>query len=170
MGQDISTLSMPLTKVFRGAECTTDGAIVQLVPTITEPTGDGIVDLRAPYAFNYLRMCVYGTNTATQTFLARITGWHYLGNLWVPMPLITMTGALGAAPGIALTNVGATQLFAKTLAIGTAWSSKYTLISATNIATLTAWALVDMLGASKAQIQLSINGSSVTLNALAQGF
>lgn len=118
----LDTYSMP----FRNARSTnaTDTAFPSRVPTGTEPTGDGVIDLvhgEQGCVRNRALIVAYGTDAADETFAMRVIGWRRLGNdpetlLWVPVTLTEITCTLGASTGVAGREVVATEFFADTMA------------------------------------------------------
>jgi hypothetical protein len=169
-GVMIETMKMGLEKVF--ATNSVLATIPVLVPTVVDPKGDGIFKLKGssgsagPSAPN-VAVCFYGTTTNNQTFLAKISGWSCIGNLWVPVPLLALSGILGTAVGNdGNADVAEANLFADTLTVATQFSPAPFVVNPVDNSV--AWAFLDLLGCDRMQIQFSTNGSSVSLNALAR--
>lgn len=146
-------------------------AISALVPTVTEPEGDGVLGpLRGEFeAGNAAAIVFYGTRTAAddETFSARVTGWRKLGDLWVPVPLLALSLTQGTSTGVAGQDVGAGEYFADTITASTAFTSASEIISpgSNGIGCVK----VDFFGCRKVQVQLA-TGTNATCNALAAMF
>ena len=111
----------PLAKAL--ATDATDTSFASKVPTLTEPSGNGVIDLvrsgvlvpRQVLAFPY------ATGDDDATFDLRLVGWKSLrsGNtvLWIPAVLVQATATLGTSTGVAGAPVAATERFPDTLAL-----------------------------------------------------
>lgn len=136
--------------------------------TTTEPTGDGIFQMATlPQPTNSAAIAFYGGDAADGTFTARITGWRQLGGLWIPVPLLTLSGILGAMTGVSGAGVTNLQAFADTLTIGTAFTSAYEIINPTG--DQVAVVKVDAFGCDRIQAQVA-KGTCAGIAALAAGF
>jgi hypothetical protein len=139
----IDTRSMPFDIGNPGGNSTA-GSIVEPLPQLAIPgttttsgvttAGDGIIAMAEQISqggfgamtANGLMLIPYGAGSATQTYTLKCYGWRRtLGKgetaagLWVPFLLASFTVTLGTAPGIAGTDVNASQLFATTIALVT---------------------------------------------------
>lgn len=141
----------------------TASSITAPAATSTEPTGDGVIT--APV--NSAAIAFYGTNAEDETFTARITGWRRAGELWIPVPLLALSGILGAMTGASGQAVTDSHLFADTLSISTAFTSVYEIISPTS--DQVAIAKVDLFGCEKLQVQVA-KGTCDSVGALVAGF
>lgn len=155
------------------ASAVTASSITAPVATTTAPTGDGIINMAsnpsssaAPLS-NSAAIAFFGGNDNNETFTARITGWRKIGDLWIPTPLLSLAGTLGAMTGVAGQSVTASQLFADTLAASTAFTSAYEIINPT--ADQVAIVKVDAFGCEKLQVQVAKNTCD-SINALAAAF
>ncbi len=153
-----------LTKLF-AANIATSAAITSPVPTITEPVGDGIIDLRSiETANNIVELLFHGTGASTQTATARITAWRSLGNLWIPKPLLILNLALGPQAGVAAQGVLNTEFFVSTITALTAFTTASEIINPDTDGTVGA-VFVDPKGADKIQVQLT-RGTCASINGL----
>jgi hypothetical protein len=150
----------------------TGAAIAAPPPTTTAPTGDGMFS-SAPdvsYGEERLNSCglvFYGAGADNSTFTARVTGWRKVGALWVPVPLLALSGVFGSAVGVAAADVLDTERFADTLTASTGYTSAYELISPAD--NTVACAKVDFFGCQFVQVQVA-RGTATSVNVLATGF
>lgn len=94
------------------------------IPTITEPSGDGVhtlakrLGLPVPYE---LQIIPFGTGTDGATFDLKVIGWRRtLGltkTLWIPVPLLKLACTLSTAVGVAGSDVVATERFVDTISV-----------------------------------------------------
>lgn len=109
-----TSFSLPLYKAK--ATNATDTSFASKVPTTTEPTNDGVVDLAGQgEAPTWLMLIPYGTGDADDAFDMRLLGWRKVATLWVPTILLQFTATLGTAVGVAGAAVVATEMFADTV-------------------------------------------------------
>jgi hypothetical protein len=143
------------------------------IPTTTEPTGDGVIDLLAAAGGTrvvptWLDIVPYGTTTADQTFKVRVVGWRKVGTLWVPTTLLEFTATLGTATGVSGATLGTTYLFADT--VGDPATGKGAIgvdCQPTSPADNTvASYMVDTRGSAKVEILFDRNSSAASCNAL----
>jgi hypothetical protein len=164
----IGTLVNEFTKLF--AANTAAATITALVPTATEPTGNGVLDAMTNWAgANAAFLQFFGTRTAAddETLTAKVTGWRLMGTLWVPVPLLALALTQGTSVGVASQPVVATEYFADTVTASTAFTSAYELISPAD--NTIAGVKVDFFGCRKLQVQLA-KGTNATCNCLAAVF
>ncbi len=163
----------PFSKLFASNQ--TGSSITAPIPTVTEPTGDGILNLesinRVAGALsppNSVVVAFFGARTgANQTATARLTGWRKIGTLWIPVPLLALALTQGTSIGIAATDVVATDYFVDTITASTAFTSAYELISPAD--DTVAAVKVDLFGCEKLQVQVA-KGTCTSVNALAASF
>ena len=113
--------SRPLLKVL--ATSATDATFPSKIPTVTEPTGAGVLDLASQGGVVPSRIVVlpFGAGADNTTFDMRIIGWRKLGalptpgELWIPTVLAQVSCTLSAAIGIAGAPLVATDRFADTI-------------------------------------------------------
>lgn len=100
------------------------------VPTVTEPTNDGVIDLRHG-AVNaaipqFMVVLPYGLGSDNDVFSLRVIGWRHIGEappqgsptwLWVPTVLAEVSCTISAAVGVAGARVLNTERFADTITI-----------------------------------------------------
>jgi len=106
------------------------------LPTTLRPSGDGVIAMggdqmhQGALAPNSLMIVPFGTGSSTQTFTMNAYGWRETTgatgtagttgtmSLWVAVELATFTCTLCTVPGIAGTDVNASQLFVGTITLG----------------------------------------------------
>jgi hypothetical protein len=102
----------------------TNTSFASKVPTITEPSGDGIRSLCGKMGGTVpckAFIVPFGTGDANDVFDMRVIGWTRIGSgtvvLWIPTIIASFTCTLGAATGVAGAPVVATELFCDTIVI-----------------------------------------------------
>lgn len=83
----------------------TDTSFAARVPTVTQPTGAGVIAVgQGGVAADKLMLVPFGADAADETFAMRALGWKIIGTVWVPVELLvaactlsTMTGVAGGA-------------------------------------------------------------------------
>ncbi len=124
-------VSVNLTTCFKKAQ-TTDSAnasFTSKVPTVTEPTGDGIINCRDGGGVEWpvwLTVVPYGDGADEDAFSIRIIGWRRIGSvgapgsyLWVPATLCECACTEGTAVGVAGAPVTNSFRFCDTITIVT---------------------------------------------------
>jgi hypothetical protein len=170
MSQIERTESVPFFRLFSANQT---GAIPSaLVPTTTEPTGDGVFSLPTLYnsVSSFGSLIFYGAGTAGNTGSAQVYLWQKINDLWIPTLLLDLVVTLGSAVGIAGQSVVATDKFVNTIAA----NNPPTTTNAKDIqspATTSGIAKVDfdITGAMKIQVLVG-NTSTTNLNALFKTF
>jgi len=158
-----------------------------LIPTATEPTGDGVIKLDIGTSMsNNLLVAFFGSGSDNNTFLARFTGWKqalYTPNrvpaetvptvapLWIPVPLYQFTVTLSQQVGVSGAVVTDTDRFADTIAITLGNElTDVTKISPADstaaIANVIGNVMFDVKGFSKLQMQVNRNSSASSGNGL----
>jgi hypothetical protein len=151
----------------------TAASITDPVPTLTEPTGDGVVtlaDLGASPNFGSLHFTAVGSDNSTAT--AKVYLWSKVDGpvpLWVPVPVLNLDLTFSSVTGVATTPVPATERFADTIALtsGTVNESNIDITSPAN--NTIARVALDVLGASKVEVRFA-KGTTTSVNALFRGF
>lgn len=92
----------------------TDGSFPAKIPTVTEPTGAGVI---AWAGRTGLLLIPYGTGADDSTFDVKIIGWAKIGTLWVPALVAQVAVTLSTIVGVAAAEIVATERFADTLAL-----------------------------------------------------
>lgn len=125
MLHDLSSLAY---KRVRATNYSTNG-YPSRVPTVTAPSGDGVVLLNDPKTPGQVTprsmiLIPYGTDASTHTFTIKMLGWRptllNLGpQLWMPVQIAEFTATLGTAAGVANADLGTTQQFATTIVLTT---------------------------------------------------
>lgn len=163
---------------FRKARATnsTDGSFPSRVPTITEPTQDGVIKVCTPpeglIAQNGFLAVFYGTGNNNGTFSSRVIGWRALGEvarqtmLWIPVLLVEVQVTLSNVTGVAGMIVGSSERFADTLSltVGDAGVSA-DVVSPANDASI-AHIQADLKGFQKLEFIFRIDANVTDMNAL----
>jgi hypothetical protein len=138
----------------------TDTSFASKVPTTTEPTGAGVVDLTInPLVGRQLLLVFFGAGNDDTTFDARVIGWRKVGTLWVPCPLATLSCTLSSAVGVAGAEVVATDRFVDTVTAGFGnEDDKVWLFSPTS--NLIARVLLDLDGFPKVEVIFDLTGAT----------
>jgi hypothetical protein len=103
------------TDTLFAAAVLTDTSFPSVVPTTTEPTGDGTQsppDERAQYD---VLLRFWGTGDPDTTFDARVWGWNLIGTLWVPDLVLACSCTLSATVGVAAATIANTGRFVDTI-------------------------------------------------------
>jgi hypothetical protein len=150
------------------------------IPTITEPTGDGILDLR-PFPQPWVKLWPILLGAENDMASLRIIGWHSAildtyKTLWFPSVIGEFACTAGTAVGIAGAAVLNTERFADTItpvaartrdeviAAGTAIGSKYGILSPTN--DLIAHVIMPIAGFEKLELTSDETTGTPAINAL----
>ncbi len=172
---EIDTRSAPFFLAYPTANSTAT-SITFPVPTLTEPTGDGVIGMNrssgysGEYSANGLIIIPYGAGSATNTMLMNCYGWRpTIGRLakplWVAFELATFTVTLCTVPGIAGADVNESQLFAGTISLGVGTANvSNEIVSPTG--NVVGHILLDTKGCVLVQILFDRNSSSTSCNAL----
>jgi hypothetical protein len=157
----------------------TDSGFPSRVPTVTEPSGDGVIDLcklETGLAQNLLLLVPYGVASDNHTFDLRVIGWRKLPvraavaqtltPVWVPHLLYQFAFTHGGIVGVANSTVLATERFCDTVTKTYGPDGGCTLY--TNAADLIAGVLVDVIGNQKVEVTFDL-GSGTSLNCLWAG-
>lgn len=168
----IDTRSTPLTATNSADSTAT--SIVFPVPTITKPSGDGVITMgdSGELTGNAVDLIPFGVGSATNTFLMAVYGWRIVrsstigfSDLWVARTLAKFTCTLCTVPGLVATAVDNTHLFVGTIALtfGNANVSVETLSPTGNeVASIT----LDAKGAAFLSVLFSTNSSATAMNCL----
>lgn len=159
-----------------------DNGFPSRIPTVTKPTGTGVIDIGstvndgAQHAF----VIPIGTGANNATFSLRLIAWQLVpgsndGNvrdLWVPTILAELTATLSAAVGVDKTPAVSTVRFADTITIV---KEPVTVADVTNAGSvlifsqandLPAWAKVPLHGAQLLEWTITTGGSATAADAL----
>ncbi len=172
----IDVRSCPLEVSNPGGNATTSSITVP-VPTVTLPSGDGFIQMgqggatQGGSAPSGIKIIPYGVGSAGLIFSLGVYGWSEvnsgLGNtlLWTPHLLAQFNCTLGAVPGIAGTDVNASQLFCNTIALAVGNGNvSNEIISPTG--TSIAHCIVNSKGCRFLQLLFGTGGSATSANAL----
>lgn len=149
-----------------------DNSWDSIVPTATEPSGDGVKTLSSAVTGNVmdidtLILVPFGTNAANEVFDMRVWGWRPIGSLWIPVLLCELNCTLSATTGVSGYDVADTDYLCDTLTI--TYGNDGTDVAVVSPANdLVAHAIVDVKGFAKVQIIFNID-TSATANCLIAG-
>lgn len=153
------------------------------IPTVTEPSGDGIHDIRGPGLEVPQRILLlpYGLGSDNDVFDMRLIGWKRIyvdsktkPTLWVPMVLAGLSATISAAVGVANSPVLNTERFADTITVTSGYEPD-TTADTTNNGTfviqsptndLVAWAIVNLYGVEKIEFTFDQTTNTPTCNCL----
>lgn len=93
----------------------TDNSFTSKIPTVTEPTGNGVFLVGA----ETVELLPFGSGADNSTFNMRVIGWRQAGGLWVPQILADLSCTLSQAVGIAKSYVINTERFADAITVTT---------------------------------------------------
>ena len=112
----------------KAANDTTTGSYASRVPTVTEPTNDGVLTFNSQPGGpvqNGLLIVPFGVGADTTAFNFKVLGWRRAGRqpsatgqaqqIWVPVTLCEMTAAISLQTGVTGTIVPATNNFCDTI-------------------------------------------------------
>jgi hypothetical protein len=190
----IDTLSLKCGLTNPGGNSTAS-SLVEPLPSTTRPdkaavssgvvsVGDGVIPwgLEGSTSATGLMLMFFGVGTNGQTFNANVYGWEEVlppntalgSGLWVPKPLVTLTGITinASIPGVLNTSVpalvsAANQYFcsAITLNLGNTGISCEILSPGSGVAEI-AHAVIDGKGARFIEVRFNMNSSATSANAL----
>jgi len=171
----VETLSMKFVKARRDASGVaanaTNATFPSKVPTITKPSGAGVIELCSPdkgaVAQNGIVLIPYGTGSDNNTFELRVIGWRLVTNdegkagLWIPVLLVELHCTLSAAVGVAGATVVNTERFADTISLTTGNDDvSVDIVSPTG--EIIAHAMLDLKGFNLVETTFSINSGGTT--------
>jgi len=153
------------------------------VPTITEPSGDGVINLIDGTVEHpcELKLIPFGLGDENDAFSMRILGWSKVmlngsTDLWVPVIIGEYTCVISTAVGVAGAAVLATERFADTLApvaarqadgtiaAGTAVNTDHKVISP--VGNLIGHIVLPVYGFAKVEFQFDQTTNTPTMNTL----
>lgn len=145
-------------------------SFTSLIPTGTEPTGDGVINLgfAADIAPNFLELIPYGLGDDNDEFSMRVTSWTRYGDnpetyLWIPKPLLEVACVMSAAVGVAGKLIIATERFCDSIAIvGAIGLSGESVRIISPGSDLIASILLDVQGSQKVQFTFDMTTGSPT--------
>ncbi len=178
MSQDtkmIGTLSVP-AQPTNSANVTTS-SVTEPVAQVAAPSGAGVVGLGhgGHMTVSAVKLTFFGVGSDSTTFTAYVYGWELnkssagLLDLWVPVLLATFTGITldTAQPGIAGTDVPATNFFATAITLGVGNSGiSVEVVSPGHASHEIAHAIVDTKGARFLEVRFAMGGSATSGNCL----
>lgn len=181
----IDTVTRSLQKAFTANANTS--SFPSKIPTITEPTNDGVTDLQGGSGGCPQRLLIlpYGLGSANNTFDMKVIGWRLMGNslnsgLWVPTTLCEVTCTVGAATGVAAAPVLNTELFVDTIVMKSealtplrpGWDATPTAVFSGDITIYSpaddtvGWLLVNLYGCQKVEFTYDQTSGTPTTNCL----
>lgn len=144
----------------------TDTSYPARVATITEPTGDGVLDLTGtPQQLKYLNLIPIGTSAADQTMKVLVLGWRLITTVWVPIALAELTATLSAKTGVNATELENEIFLADTITLTTGFDTSKVKLSSM-AGDIIAHAELELEGFRKVEILFNRNSSSASCNAL----
>lgn len=153
----------------------TAASITNPVPTLTEPTGDGVLNIGSPEGGitpNGLLIIPYGVGTATNTFTMNVYGWRHTSGyggaqkLWVPYMLASFTCTLSTTTGVAGADLVVASKLCDTIALITGNANiSNEIISPTGNAV--AHIILSGKGSTKVEFRFGTGSSATSCNALA---
>lgn len=169
----IETLSTDLALAF--VTDATDTSFPSKVPTVTEPTNDGVMPTGgSSQACNALVFNIIGTGADNAVITGvRVIGWkkktpNKAGNkktLWVPTVLCELGAVLGNIAGVANTDVGASYFFADTITLITGNANiSNEIVSPTG--DIIAHVVVDVKGCEKIEFTVDLGANATGCNIL----
>lgn len=166
----IETRMRPLSKAL--STSATDASFPSKVPTTTEPTGIGVLELqrletRATFPSNIF-LIPYGVGNDDHTFDMRVIGWRKVATLWVPTVLTQVAVTLSTAVGVAGAAVTNSERFADTISI-TIGNSNVSVEVVSPANNTVAHMVVDVKGSQKVELTFDL-GSGTNCNALWSAF
>jgi hypothetical protein len=164
----LDTLSTDFFKAL--ATNSTATSFASLINTITEPTGDGVINFanRGITVPTLLELSPFGVGDDNDEFSMRVTSWRRYGNdpetwLWKPKPLLEVACVMCASVGVAGSLLGATTRFCDAISIvGTIGSAGESCRIITPGSDLEASILLDIQGAQKIQFTFDMTTGSPT--------
>ncbi len=181
-----------LSRVYQKAWATNadTATFASRIPTVTEPTNDGVVALHGSGIEVPRQMIVlpYGLGADDDSADMRIIGWRSIGYqsggkiLWVPAIMGIFTVTIGTTVGIAASPVLNTERFADTITLKSDNTTSQPVAQGIAIAgvesmgrnidifspsaNLIAWIKMDLLGMEKVEFIFDQITNSPTMNAL----
>lgn len=161
----LTNRSWAFAKVF--ATNSAASSFASKVPTLTEPTGDGIIDLPVLHdsVDQWVHLVPFGTGADNDTFDFRLIGWKAIDGLWIPVPIFAGTATFGTSVGVSGAAVVNTERFADTItaSLGSA-NVDYILASPAN--NTIAHVKIATQGFGKLELSVDLTGTSTGANAL----
>lgn len=121
----LDTLCGPLQKFLKTAD-STDTSFPSKIPTLTEPVGNGVLELGqfGAVSQNGVVLLPYATAGNNDTFSIRLIGWRKIGTapdvaMWIPVVLCELACICCAATGVTGGAILATERFVDSLTIVT---------------------------------------------------
>ena len=150
----------------------TSSSITAPSPTITTPSGEGVVDLDAEghgrsEGPNFAELVFFGAGTAGTSGSAKVYLWHRCGTLFIPVQILDLTLTLSTTTGVDGASVDDSDKFVDSIVAGEAGQSQAQVFSPSN--NLIAKVDVDLQGAKFLEVRFA-KGTTTSLNALARGY
>lgn len=109
----------PISNWYRGLKISsTDSGFAAVIPTVTEPSGDGVHAVLN--GTETLELLLFGAGSDNDAFDARIIGWNRTGEgvpLWMPVSICEVTALRSTVIGIASTVAINTDRFVDTITV-----------------------------------------------------
>lgn len=134
----------------------TDSPFPSRVPTLTAPSGAGVVEMSVKGRLaRKLKIIPVGTDAADETFDMRVIGWNRAsaGLLWIPETLWQGTVTLGATTGVNASEVENEYFLADTIVAAAGYAAEVELSPADDTV---AHIVVDTHGAERAEVTFDL--------------
>jgi hypothetical protein len=162
---------------FRKARATNanSSSFPSKIPTVTEPTGDGIIDIGGPdggIGQNAARITPYGLGSDNDVFSLRVIAWNRIKasgvlDLWVPTVLVEVSCQCCGVVGIAGSAVLNTERFCDAITLVTGNDDvSVDIVSAGATAEVISHFVVALKGAQKIELAYDQTTGTPTTNAL----
>lgn len=140
----------------------TDSSFASKVPTVTEPTGTGVLELSSiPGSMSdNILLVPFGAGNDDTTFVLRLIGWRKVSALWVPIPLCQVTATLSTAVGVSGAAVTDSDRFADTLALASGFNSNVSTEIVSPTGNIIAHVMQDVKGFAKVEITFDMTGAT----------
>lgn len=170
---EIETVTGPWTKLK--ATNFTNASFGTLKSTLTEPSGDGVIDLAVPETKgrggsvdNALILKFFGTSASDQTANCRVWGWALEATTlsWENVLLAQFALTLGNLAGTASCAITASDFEVDTIALTYGNDDVVVSIVSPGNDVRGAYVMLDAIGFPKLQVEFDRNSSAASLNAL----
>lgn len=162
MPQSLTTLAADFRKAL--AANGTDTAFTDLDSTLTQPTGDGVINFGNGEIYNGFIVVLFGAGEEDATFSARFIAWREFDGEWIPVNLLELACILSARTGAVGGPVGSDQRYADTISKVSGSDGATDIVSPEN--DTIAHCLMDQKGFPKLQVQIATGDSATSGNVL----
>ncbi len=144
----------------------TDSSFTAPAATTTEPTGDGVIEVKGgrPYPVgSQAELLFFGAGSDNTTFDARVIGWARVfgGSLWMPTVLWQGTVTLSGFVGVSGEVVGSSDRLADTIVTTAGFGTEgQTCITVSPANDTPARLVLDTLDSEKLQLKFDMTGAT----------